>query len=1035
MLINSLFLNSLNFQLSCLTMPNNLDSVLNMYYTINLFYTTLYNKTILFIGIKSYIIAYYSFTVYFTIALFLLFILELSPFWLTFLVIYLFIVFNSQSKFELRMLKVNSFNLKVNGLISFSGDLIYFDDNASDAPESSTGTDDNASTDSVESPSSNEPTNSEEPTNSDEIKVVIPSPWPLYKHFSLRIIWRLANDINISILYLVEGMRKVWNAEKIKTSVEIRVPVKRNKISTWDYIKTKFLNFIRTSSLIFNLVILVFWFVMFKFIVNFFFANVLFCVFVLFFLVLCLQLKNKIFAEVTFSCIQLFFIFSYGLTVLDKIFNFVSEFTIELWTLIKRTIFMYLQIRLMFKQIFFDVLQICFFFSIKLVRMCIYCVYSLIFFSIKLIISLNNFFVSVVLLFISTTNFFFDYVLHTLHLIFFSAVVNLIFCTIIYLILFSFLSGYIFFFLGVIDKNFIKDWYLYFLDRSANFQNNCLSLLLNFVDNFYLLITKFTCNYYAFIVELVNFLILYADIVHTHTIYFKGFFLIFIFGTVIKHILIYYLKINFYYLLTSTKVNNIIDNFLSVLYKKILTCFIFCASFFFNSFLLLFFSSRRTLASWFYRFKNTINTIKFFLFFSLKFFYTYILNYKYINHVIQSNSKLILIYFFIVVIFIFFYCLTDSFFGLFTNKNPYFIIFRYFIYYYFFVFISYLFNYFWLFKWDAFVYYASKVIALIILFLTMGCINTRLINAGRISWFLRWIRKNPNWVSILLNYLRPSIELFLIFYYSIIFFFSIVFIIWLLIKLIAKIAAVYNYNTELCPTNQKNEKNYKRNSTDVFISDCRVTDSFAVQVNEKLFNLIPFKYKLDVELLNYEWLQHLNFFSGAWVRLYSYTNILCITILNYSWYLIKYIVYNKFKESFIEFVCESGLWIEFKMHKYLGDFFSPYFFIPNYTAYMTKYIIDLICFFLVDTYKFVEDFTIYTILESITNYYNYRGTMYVYQWLYWKKIYFTFCQRRKVFKRTFSVLYINSYYKFSLLRRYAARDRIIDTWYYLWIRV
>lgn len=1033
MLINNLFLNSLNLQLNYLTAPNNFDSALNVYYTVNLFYTTSYNKIILLGTIKSYTIAYYSFTVYFTATLFLLCILELSLFWLIFLIIYSLIIFNLQTKVELRVLRVSSFSLKNVGLTDFNGDLIYFDDNANDAPEPST--DNNDSSDNVEPPSLNEPTNSDESTNSDEIKTVLPSPWPLYKHFRLRVIWRLANDVNTKYFYLIRAISRVWGSEKKKTPVEIQIPVRPNKISTWDYIKTKFLNFIRTSSLIFNLVILVIWFVMFKFIVNFFFANVLLCVFILFFLVLCLQLKNKIFAKVTFSCIQLFFIFSYGLTVLDEIFHFVSNFIIKFWTLIKHAIFMYLRIRLMFKQTFFAVLRVCCFFSIKFVHTCMYFVYSLVFLSVKLIISLNNFFVSFVLLFISITNFFFEYALHILRLIFFSVVVNLIFCAIIYLIFFSFLIIYVFFFFGIIDKNFIKDWYLYFVDCFANFQNNCFFLLFNSIDNFYLLITKFTCNYYTFIVELVNFLILYADIVNTHTTYFKGFFLIFIFGTVIKHVLIYYLQINFYYLLTDAKVNSIIDNFLSALYKKILTCFIFCVSFFFNGFLLLLFSSKRTLASWFYRFKNTVNTIKFFLLFSLKIFYNYILNYKYVNHLIQNNSKLILIYFFIVVIFIFFYCLTDSFFGLFTNKNPYFIIFRYFVYYYFFIFISYMFNYFWLFKWDAFVYYASKVIALIILFLTMGCVNTRLINAGRISWFLRWIRKNPDWVSILLNYLRPSIELFLMFYYSIVFFLSIVFITWLLIKLTTIPVAVFNYNTKPSITDQKNKKNHEKNSTNIFLSNCRITDSFAVQVNEKLFNLIPFKYKLDVELLNYEWLKHLNFFSGAWVWFYYYINIFCITILNYSWYLIKYIVYNKFKESFIEFVCEFGLWLEFKMHKYLGDFFSPYFFIPNYIAYMTKYITDLICFYLVDTYKFVEDFTIYSILESITNYYNYRGTMYTYQWLYWKKIYFTFCQRRKVFKRTFSILYISSYYKFSLSRRYAARDRIIDTWYYLWIHV
>ena len=174
MLINNLFLNSLNLQLNYLTAPNNFDSALNVYYTVNLFYTTSYNKIILLGTIKSYTIAYYSFTVYFTATLFLLCILELSLFWLIFLIIYSLIIFNLQTKVELRVLRVSSFSLKSVGLTDFNGDLIYFDDNANDAPEPST--DNNDSSDNVEPPSLNEPTNSDESTNSDEIKTVLPSP-------------------------------------------------------------------------------------------------------------------------------------------------------------------------------------------------------------------------------------------------------------------------------------------------------------------------------------------------------------------------------------------------------------------------------------------------------------------------------------------------------------------------------------------------------------------------------------------------------------------------------------------------------------------------------------------------------------------------------------------------------------------------------------------------------------------------------------------------------------------------------------------
>lgn len=174
MLINNLFLNSLNLQLNYLTVPNNFDSALNMYYTINLLYTTSYNKIILLGTIKLYTIAYYSFTIYFIAALFLLCILEPTLFWLIFLVICSLIIFNLQNKVEFWVLKVSSFSLKNVGLTGFSGDLIYFDDNVNDAPESST--DNNDPSDSVESPSLNEPANSNEPTNSDEIKTVLPSP-------------------------------------------------------------------------------------------------------------------------------------------------------------------------------------------------------------------------------------------------------------------------------------------------------------------------------------------------------------------------------------------------------------------------------------------------------------------------------------------------------------------------------------------------------------------------------------------------------------------------------------------------------------------------------------------------------------------------------------------------------------------------------------------------------------------------------------------------------------------------------------------
>ena len=337
---------------------------------------------------------------------------------------------------------------------------------------------------------------------------------------------------------------------------------------------------------------------------------------------------------------------------------------------------------------------------------------------------------------------------------------------------------------------------------------------------------------------------------------------------------------------------------------------------------------------------------------------------------------------------------------------------------------------------DSFIYYFSKVLAIVYLYLFPLTFHLNVINAGRISSFLRWIYWNPKWFTELkyffINYckviyaiLARNIKNYCRYYLQ--FIYEILptkyFFVRLLIYFFAILLFMYLFNKFL---ELIDEKRNKRNG---FMEYFSFSDTFGDKIKEKLFDLIPLRYKLTFETFNIEWLEINNY---EFLTLLNYGNIIYNFLLKNLWLYFKYIIYTKFEGSLVEFYCEMHLWLEYYLFLILGDFLEPFFFIPHYVNHTNNYLIEIPWKTFMDMYLLVDYFGMQPLINSIEAYVLYRVSLLKYQYYFWKNYQYEFNRKRVPYLHINMLLYWKIYFHYQLKQRAETRERIFKSWYIWW---
>lgn len=341
---------------------------------------------------------------------------------------------------------------------------------------------------------------------------------------------------------------------------------------------------------------------------------------------------------------------------------------------------------------------------------------------------------------------------------------------------------------------------------------------------------------------------------------------------------------------------------------------------------------------------------------------------------------------------------------------------------------------------DPFICYFSKFLALWYLYLFPYLVNVTTINAGKISSLLRWLNWNRHFFSILKKFIFYCINLIythlkitvcfwledLTYFYRtwIIDFVVRYLLLYFLLYITAFILLFYLFLWYFSLKNKK--KDYTG-----FKEYCDFSDTFGDRIKEKMFDLIPLRYKLSWEFLNIEWLKVLNNSSLFYIK---YINILYVFITKKLWLYIKNTIYTRFEESLVEFYCEMHLWIEYYLFKYLGDFLELYFYIPYYVKVTTIYVTEIVWLTFMDMHMLVKFFGIKPIIHSIEAYVRYRASLLKYQYWFWKNYQYQYNRKRLCYQHAFILFYWNLYLRFQHKQRSELSNKVLKSWYIWWIQ-
>lgn len=341
---------------------------------------------------------------------------------------------------------------------------------------------------------------------------------------------------------------------------------------------------------------------------------------------------------------------------------------------------------------------------------------------------------------------------------------------------------------------------------------------------------------------------------------------------------------------------------------------------------------------------------------------------------------------------------------------------------------------------DPFICYFSKILALWYLYLFPYLVNVEAINAGKISSLLRWLNWNRHFFSILKKFIFYCINLIyeplkiticfwledLMYFYHTWFldFFVSYLLLYFFLYVMACILLFYLFLWYFSLKNK--QKDYKG-----FQEYCDFSNTFGDRVKEKMFDLIPLRYKLSWEFLNIEWLKILN---NSFLFYIKYINIMYVFVAKKLWLYIKNTIYSRFKESLVEFYCEMHLWIEYYMFKYLGDFLELYFYIPYYVKVTTIYVTEIVWLTFMDMHMLVKFFGIKPLIYSIEAYVRYRASLLKYQYWFWKNYQYQYNRKRLCYQHAFILFYWNLYLKFQYKQRLELNNRILKSWYIWWIQ-
>jgi hypothetical protein len=340
---------------------------------------------------------------------------------------------------------------------------------------------------------------------------------------------------------------------------------------------------------------------------------------------------------------------------------------------------------------------------------------------------------------------------------------------------------------------------------------------------------------------------------------------------------------------------------------------------------------------------------------------------------------------------------------------------------------------------DIFFNYLSKILALLSLYIFPTLVRLKLINAGRISAILRWLYWNPDlFISIKNNLIEYTRLVCNKLYYLLIFLIQKItyilkvlynsnFLRYILIKIILYSIAFYfliyliNMYIKL--------KNEKKNVYGGCKEHWYFSDTFGDRVKEKMFDLIPLRYKISFEFLSIEWLRLEGF---TFFYLIKFLNMFYIFLVKNLWLYFKYIIYTKYVGSLIEFYCEMHLWVEYFLFKLLGDFLQPFYYIPYYVKITTEYITEIPWLTFMDMHKVKDYFGIKPLMHSVEAYVRYRATLLKYQYWFWKNYQYEFNRKRNPERHVFILLYWKLYLHYQLKQRHETRKRILKSWYIWW---
>jgi len=336
---------------------------------------------------------------------------------------------------------------------------------------------------------------------------------------------------------------------------------------------------------------------------------------------------------------------------------------------------------------------------------------------------------------------------------------------------------------------------------------------------------------------------------------------------------------------------------------------------------------------------------------------------------------------------------------------------------------------------DAFICYFAKIFCIYFYIAFPLWTDKRYINVGRVSYFLRWLYWNWDYFklcvyySTLVVYKKLKMSYPLLIKWCFYLFFLFIF----LLKIYEYLKKLFEKKLDNLLLIQKKKKIVNKKINKSQYSYVGFNYSFGDKVKEKLFDIIPLKYKLTKEFINFEWLSVTAFTNYFNTQILYYYNQLYVFVLKRTWVLLKYFVYTKCKESLIEFYCTLPLWLEWYAYKYLGLFLEAHIYIPIYIDFITNHITQITWGTLMNMFEDLDFFGYYALIEPIENYYYHRATRYIYQDQFWKNHRYEY-SRKKIYNRKFTTKYWSIYIRFFFYRRVAAKNHVSDIWSSWWYR-